>query len=117
MNKGIEDAKKKTEGFNAGPCYLSTDSTLKKLGIELEKYFGGCFVGNDCHKLLRKKNIDELFRDLPTVVSAKTADVGVFDFTVECCEKFKIYSRSMLIAMMFLILLNISITAKLTSSK
>ena len=90
LNKGIEDAKKKTEGFNAGPCYLSIDNTLKKLGIELEKYFGGCFVGIDCHKLLRKKNSDELFRDLSTVVSAKTADVGVFDFTVECCEKFKI---------------------------
>ena len=117
MNKGIEDAKKKTEGFNAGPCYLSIDNTLKKLAIELEKYSGGCFVGNDCHKLLRKKNIDELFRDLPTVCLQKLLMLVYLIVQLNVVKSLKYYSRSMLMAMMFLILLNISITAKLTSSK
>ena len=68
-NNVIIESREKTKDFDAGPCFISVDATLKnKLGIEREKYFGGCFVGNDCHKVLREKNINILCEPLPLAV-------------------------------------------------
>ena len=90
-NNVIIEAREKTKDFDAGPCFISVDATLKnKLGMEREKYFGGCFVGNDCHKLLREKNINILCESLPLAVKEKTPNIDVYDFSMEKCERFKI---------------------------
>ena len=40
---------------NVGPGQSSIDLTLKDLGIERQVYHGSCFVGNQCHTLLKEK--------------------------------------------------------------
>ena len=86
----LPNPEKKTKVFDAGPCYVSIDGTLNKIGVERKKYFGGCFVGNDCHKILRDDNLSLLCDSLPITVNEKTFSGDVYDFAVENCEKFKI---------------------------
>ena len=89
-NNNIAQSREKTKVFDAGPCYVLIDGTLNKIGVEREKYFGGCFVGNDCHKILRDDNLSLLCDSLPITVNEKTFSGDVYDFAVENCEKFKI---------------------------
>ena len=42
-------------GDDVGPCQASIDVTLKSLNVERQAYYGGCIIGNQCHKLLFDK--------------------------------------------------------------
>ena len=53
------------------------------LGIERQVYHGSCFVGNQCHTLLKEKNIIVLCESIPSVVSKKMAE---FQFSADICE-------------------------------
>ena len=68
---------------NVGPCQSSIDLTLKDLGIERQVYHGSCFVGNQCHTLLKEKNIIVLCESIPSVVSKEMAE---FQFSADICE-------------------------------
>ena len=56
---------------------------MKDLGIERQVYHGSCFVGNQCHTLLKEKNIIVLCESIPSVVSKKKAE---FQFSADICE-------------------------------
>ena len=41
-------------------CEKSVDVSLKSIGVERQAYYGGTIIGNQCHKLLKPKNVDVL---------------------------------------------------------
>ena len=92
LQVGVDEAKLMTKDFSSGPCFLSIDATLKFIGVERAKYFGGTIVGNDCHKLLRRKNIVILCDSLLTILrnNVDGDDEILFNETKVKIDQFKL---------------------------
>ena len=105
-NNNIAQSREKTKVFDAGPCYVSIDGTLNKIGVEREKYFGGCFVGKDCHKILRDDNLSLLCDSLPITVNEKTFSDDVYDLLLKIVQRSKYCFQSFLSVTEYLILHN-----------
>ena len=77
-------------GDDMGPCQSSIDVTLQRVGVDRQAYYGGCIIGNQCHKLLEDENSKILCNSIPTVVAENTNCQEIYDEAIEGCEKFKL---------------------------
>ena len=84
-----------------GPCQSSLDITLKSMNIERQPYHGICFVGNQCHTLLKNTNIEKLCKSVPAVVFGQVGEGPIYEESISKCDMFitlfTLYSKCHLI--------------------
>ena len=80
--------KEETSDLVDGPCQNSLDPTLKSMGVEMQPYHGACFIGNHCHTMLKKNNIEKCCNSIPEIVKAHVGDGHIYQ---DCLKKVSVF--------------------------